>query len=153
VPSYEYETNHFRPTSHQEGAGFYFQFNNADILYGNNKVAGWRTCNITCIAMILESLGIGKDSTKDNIDKNVLAKLAEFYRAKLGNKTLSNLRYPDFLQLLAIYLKLKNASGLDPGVIGRARDAAARSITDWSFMKEMTTSFNFRNQIRFQQNC
>jgi predicted chitinase len=130
------------------GNGFYFQFNNANILYKQGKYklynAGGRTCNITCIAMIAEAFGLKKEDTKPEIDKSTLMKIAAHFKVKLKNKPLYDLRFPDFIQILAIYLKLeyKNASDFDKNNIERARFNAAEYITHWNFMDIIMESFN-----------
>ncbi|HEY0458193.1 MAG TPA: peptidoglycan-binding domain-containing protein [Pyrinomonadaceae bacterium] len=137
----EYEVSASIQTAHAEGYGFYYQFNNADILSGNGNKAGGRTCNITCISMILESFGITKENTNPDINKEALEKLAKFYANKLENRSLYDLRYPDFLQILAIYLKLGNTNAFGANEINAARAKAAASITSWSFMDKITESF------------
>ena len=101
VSNLEFEALIAKPTNHSEGLGFYTQQLNANILHNSSKASG-RTCNITCVAMVLESLGIKITDTKPVIDRTVLVKIAEAYKSTLNNKDLYSLRFPDFLQILCI---------------------------------------------------
>jgi hypothetical protein len=141
-----------------EAAGFYSQMNNADILYAQGHKARARTCNITTISMVLEAFGVKTNQTKTAIDTRVLGKLYEHFKSKFTQNSLYALRFPDFLQLLAIYLRLefKQLADFDKNNIEAARRNAAASITSWAFMDAIAESFDsirlesksvFSNQI------
>lgn len=139
----QFEWNNEVAVAHTEEGGFYSQMNNANILHGEGHHARGRTCNITTIAMVLESLGKTNADTI-NVNRESLVKLNDFFKKELNNKPLAALRFPDFMQLLAIYRKLsdKNLTNANnDAAIKSARAEAAANITLWSFMDELTESF------------
>jgi hypothetical protein len=113
---------------------YYTQMSNANILHGNGLTAAWRTCNMTVISMMLEALGKSSKDYTGDITK--LQNEAGKHDEALGlNNTkpedLTNLRLPDFLQLVAI------------GIAG-SRESAASSITSHAFITDVARSFGLK---------
>lgn len=85
---------------------FYAQWDNKNILSSGGKPARERTCNVSTVAITLEGLGKttsdfqGNDELMDNIT-SILS---------LGTTDATSLRLPDFLQILAIYIRMKRAN-------------------------------------------
>lgn len=142
--AFELEFEFDSPQNHAEQAGYYSQTNNADVLYAHGHKARARTCNITTISMVLTAFGVKTNQTKATIDTRVLAKLYDHFKSKFTQRSLYELRFPDFLQLLAIYLKLefKQLVDFDKNNIEAARRNAAASITNWAFMDAIAESFD-----------
>jgi hypothetical protein len=110
---------------------YYTQMGNINVLY-TDKEAWARTCNVTSVAMALEALGVKiGDFTGD---ANLMARIAAAYQIP----SVSSLRMPDFLQLVAIYvaaLEKDNPAALlalpddeFAGRIARARQLAATPL-------------------------
>ena len=113
---------------------YYTQMQNANILHGNGLTAAWRTCNMTVISMMLEALG--KSSKDYTGDMTKLQEEAGKHEGALGvnnskPEDLTNLRLPDFLQLVAIALR-------------GSRDKAAASITSHAFITDVARSFGLK---------
>ena len=70
------------------------------------------TCNVTSLSMALEALGISPSDFTG--DKTLLKKIASASKALSQTTqttgTLENLRMPDYLQLVAVYIQIKSLS-------------------------------------------
>lgn len=139
---------------------FYTQGQNANILYKTDpsKEASARTCNVTCISMTLE--GLGKTAKDFNGNQALLAAIAHQFEGALSLKqgdafdTLTRLRLPDFLQLVAIYIQIKGdergkalseADSDESAFAARikvARSDASGAITRANNFDEFVSAFN-----------
>ena len=108
---------------------YYLQSTNADFLEGSGSDT--RTCNLTCVAMALEALGI--DASSYSGDRSKLEEVRghrgdseghfnykkAFKQAKddsSGGTDLAALRLPDFLQLVFVGRLMENGTALKPAV-------------------------------------
>ena len=126
---------------------FYTQWWNANILGTKKHPARLRTCNVSTIGMVLEALG------KTAADFNGSHELMDAIAGTLEEKTPAvDLRFPDFLQILAIYLQmpgnkraLASMAGTDPAGfktrMDAASDAAHGAILDSSNFNAFTSKF------------
>jgi len=118
-----------------------------DVLY-NGEAAGGRTCNVTSVSMVLEALGKnpsdykGKDASGFNAER--MKTIATEFDAALKDRgetiDSTEMRMPDFMQLVAIDLSLKDKDAT-PENIASARWAAADNILSWGFLKDILKAF------------
>jgi uncharacterized protein YraI len=132
-------------------APYYFQSRNVDILETEDNT---RTCNMTVLGMALE--GLGRNPNDYTGDKEKVKAAARVYQHKLvqdGAKVgavdatagqgvawenLIGMRFPDFLQLVAIAQAMKDTS--DEGVKA-AQGEAYKNVTVWSNILDMGQMF------------
>ncbi|MBE9129619.1 MULTISPECIES: hypothetical protein [unclassified Coleofasciculus] len=143
-------------------APYYTQTANANILSKSKTEAWKRTCNITTIGMTLEGLGKSTSSFTGNII--LIGNIAKYFEGALQEKeadasNVTSLRFPDFLQLVAIYIALTDNLGLsseelnqkaqsDPVTFGesvdKARAIAAGMVTYSSLFNKFTQLFGVK---------
>ena len=121
-------------------APFYTQIGNSNILPHpiTGKTASLRTCNVSTVSMVLEGLGKGiKDFGGDfNLMNQIAANL------EAGTNNSKELRFPDFLQVLAVYIQLVRQASAESlvakalkspvefsGMVNAAKPVAAMAIT------------------------
>jgi hypothetical protein len=144
-------------------APYYTQGANVNILSGNGKDAYARTCNITSISMTLEGLGVTSEDFRG--DMTLLNNIMQRYEGKLekyqeGGIDAHELRLPDFLQLVAIYIKIISKSSPQElnqlaqsdaakfaQAVDKARTQAAGMITNNQAFDDFTTLFGARAEI------
>lgn len=82
-------------------APFYTQMANENILGTKKKAANLRTCNVSTLAMSLEGLGKTADDFKGN--SLLMNNIAATFSLETN---VNSLRLADFLQILAIYIRM-----------------------------------------------
>ena len=152
---------------------FYTQMANANVLGKGDegkKTAAYRTCNVTSIAMALE--GLGKTADTFAGDQTLMDNILSVFEGRIKKSTknigaqdidlsdASSLRLPDFLQLVAIYIKLTedmklsvadlNAMAKDkPGTfekkVQKGRDKAVGMITQSKLFFKFTDLFGVQS--------
>lgn len=156
----------------QDVAPYYFQSRNVDVLEEfkekppkgspekiSKKLTDTRTCNITCLAMALENLGLGPgnyspQATVERVasyfmnEQENAAQIGVAAGEKTGladadhqvkGKGLEGLRLPDFLELACIAEKCTPQSTFQE--INDARWAVWNEITDFGFLKHVAAKF------------
>ena len=133
---------------------YYTQMANLDLLYSETTVKdkkgtvtvkkqkeAWeRTCNVTSMAMTLEGLGVKIEDFKGN------AALMERIAGHYDIKDVTQLRLPDFLQLVAIYLSFKGkpssaeVANLGPDDFSEKVLRLARPPSVWCYSVDVSTS-------------
>lgn len=137
-------------------APYFTQLHNKDILKTSGKAAPERTCNVTSASMVLSALGVSAADCKYMGDDRLYyvydyflcnqkikfsAWKEKFDSADTTRENLASLRFPDFLQLLAVALKLDVSN---PGekadlVLASAAHDVAHNI---NFLRSVIESFD-----------
>ncbi|MGB1206181.1 MAG: hypothetical protein ACPG5B_11075 [Chitinophagales bacterium] len=136
---------------------YHYQIGNADILYtkGGSK-AGQRTCNITCVTMVLQSLGKTPQDYKSGGNKEQLTAIANHFKPKLDDKVgtittdFSKMSMPDFIQIAVIEHYLEDGAS-DEQKIEAARKKAAKKITSDALIITMLESFGVAAKAKYHK--
>jgi hypothetical protein len=114
-------------------APYFTQMANRNLLWkktGRKTSEAWRrTCNMTSLAMALQASGV---TTSDFAgDKALLAEIGRKYEPAIESfGDLESLRMPDFLQLVAIYIKYEGGNDAEfDKRVDTARQKAAKMIS------------------------
>lgn len=138
----------------QDIAPYYSQGRNVNVLEGDST----RTCNITSLAMTLESLGKSAADFKGNKEKVLAAANYSPYRDRIkgtaqgtvGGKggdwsQMVGLRLPDFLQFVAI---AECASGTSDSAILEGAQEAWNKILSIYFLENLANKFGVSGDIK-----
>ncbi|MEP4093022.1 DUF4157 domain-containing protein [Reichenbachiella sp.] len=112
---------------------YFTQMTNKEYIFNvSGESKAWeRTCNVTSLAMALNSLGKNKSDFKGSLDD--LLKPAQYFDPNIGKSDLKKLRFPDFLQVVVYYYfdqstieadanKKQNRLGRDHEVFAKASE-------------------------------
>ncbi len=135
----------------QSIAPYYSQGRNMDILETADNT---RTCNLTSLAMCLESMGIGPSAYAGSTSKVVAAAKVSAWAPRVKKAgggsgsyaSLTNMRMPDFLQLCAI-AECANGKSSDAMLAG-GRKAWDR-ILSMNFLRKLAGHFGVSGSVHY----
>lgn len=138
----------------QDLAPYYSQGRNVNVLEGEST----RTCNITSLAMALESLGVSAGAYKGGHEKVLAAANYSVYRDRIRSEAkhttggtggdwgqMIGLRLPDFLQFVAI---ADCAGGTSDSAVLAGAQAAWNKILSIYFLSELASKFGVGGSVK-----